>query len=220
MAQRAIQADPDDPWPHFAAGYVHMVSRGFEQAVAELTEAIDLNPSFAFAHMILGCAYGYGGMPADGLHHFALASRLSPRDFTRSANFSTCGLCSLRRGAIRRGCGLGAARGGAASRFRHGLANLCRRRRHGRATGRSRPRAVGGQAAAAGIVRRVGRDAFIRSSRRPTGRSTFRGCARRASNSSGACRFGSAIAAHLAREHAGVALPMSTASRTAPSDRP
>ena len=93
MAQKAIQADPDDPWPHIAAGYVHMVSRGFDKAVAELTEAIDLNPSFAFAHMVLGCAYGYGGMPADGLHHLALATRLSPRDFTRSANFSTCGLC-------------------------------------------------------------------------------------------------------------------------------
>ncbi len=93
MAQKAIQNDPDDPWPHFAAGYVHMVSRGFDKAVAELTEAIDLNPSFAFAHMILGCAYGYGGMPEDGLHHLALATRLSPRDFTRSANYSTCGLC-------------------------------------------------------------------------------------------------------------------------------
>jgi len=70
-----------------------MVSRGFDKAVAELTEAIDLNPNFAFAHMVLGCAYGYGGMPEDGLHHLALARRLSPRDFTRSANFSTCGLC-------------------------------------------------------------------------------------------------------------------------------
>jgi TolB-like protein/Flp pilus assembly protein TadD len=93
MAQKAIQADPDDPWSHFAAGYVHAVSRNFGQAVAELTEAIDLNPNFAFAHMVLGCAYGYGGMAADGLHHLALASRLSPRDFTRSANFSTCGMC-------------------------------------------------------------------------------------------------------------------------------
>jgi tetratricopeptide (TPR) repeat protein len=43
--------------------------------------------------MILGCAYGYGGMPEDGLHHLALASRLSPRDFTRSGHLSTCGLC-------------------------------------------------------------------------------------------------------------------------------
>ena len=70
-----------------------MVSRGFDEAVAELTEAIDLNPSFAFAHMILGCVYGYGGMPVDGLHHLAIATRLSPRDFTRSGHLSTCGLC-------------------------------------------------------------------------------------------------------------------------------
>ena len=60
---------------------------------AELTEAIDLNPSFAFAHVILGCAYGYGGMPDDGLHHCDIAARLSPRDFAQAVNFSVRGLC-------------------------------------------------------------------------------------------------------------------------------
>jgi TolB-like protein/Flp pilus assembly protein TadD len=93
VAQRAIQSDPNDPWAHFAAGYVHMMSRDFDHAVAALTEAIDLNPSFAFAHVILGATYGFGGLPEDGLHHVALASRLSPRDYTQSANFSIKGLC-------------------------------------------------------------------------------------------------------------------------------
>ncbi len=93
MASRAIQRDPEDPWTHFVAGYVHMVSRSFDSAVTELTEAITLNPSLAFAHMILGCAYGYGGMPEDGLHHLAIAERLSPRDFTQAGYFSTTGLC-------------------------------------------------------------------------------------------------------------------------------
>jgi TolB-like protein len=41
MAQRAIQRDSEDPWTHFAAGYVHMVLRSFDQAVKELTEAIE-----------------------------------------------------------------------------------------------------------------------------------------------------------------------------------
>jgi adenylate cyclase len=95
MAQRAIQRDPEDPWAHFAAGYVHMVSRNFDQSVAELTEAIALNPSFAFAHIILGNTYGYGGMPDDGLHCLALAARLSPRDFTQAGNLSIQGLCHL-----------------------------------------------------------------------------------------------------------------------------
>ncbi len=93
MAQRAIQRDPEDPWTHHVAGYVHMVSRNFEQAVAELSEAIALNPSFAFAHAILGSAYSHGGLAEDGLHHVGLATRLSPRDFMQAANFATAGLC-------------------------------------------------------------------------------------------------------------------------------
>ncbi len=93
MAQRAVQRDPEDPWCHLAAGYVHMVSRGFSPAVRKVSEAIELNPSLAFAHVVLGLTYGYGGMPDDGLHHLAVAARLSPRDFTYAANFSATGLC-------------------------------------------------------------------------------------------------------------------------------
>jgi TolB-like protein/Tfp pilus assembly protein PilF len=92
-AQKAIHRDPQDPWTHFAAGYVHMVARDFDLAIAELNEAIELNPSLAFVHVILGSAYGYGGMPEDGLHHLALATRMSPRDFTQAGNLATTGLC-------------------------------------------------------------------------------------------------------------------------------
>jgi adenylate cyclase len=98
MAQRAIQRDSEDPWTHLAAGYVHMISRGFDQAVKELTEAIELNPSLAFAHVVLGATYGYGGMSDDGLHHCGLAARLSPRDFTQAVNFSVRGLCHFMAG--------------------------------------------------------------------------------------------------------------------------
>lgn len=93
MAQRAIQHDPEDPWAHFAAGYVHMVGRSFDSAVAELNEAIDLNPSLAFAQTILGNAFGFGGLPEEGLHHLAIAERLSPRDFAQAGNLSSQGLC-------------------------------------------------------------------------------------------------------------------------------
>jgi adenylate cyclase len=93
MAQRAIRGDPEDPWAHLAAGYVNMVSREFEPAVTSLTESIALNPSLAFAHVVLGAAHGYGGMPEEGLHHCAVAARLGPRDVTRAVNFSAAGLC-------------------------------------------------------------------------------------------------------------------------------
>jgi adenylate cyclase len=95
ISRRAIEQDWEDPWSHFAAGYVHMVSRRFKPAVEELIQAIELNPSFAFAHVILGSAYGYGGMPDDGLRHLAVATRLSPRDHIYAGNLSCTGLCHL-----------------------------------------------------------------------------------------------------------------------------
>ncbi len=95
MAEGAMRLDGTDPWAHLAVGYVHMVSRAFDAAVSELLEAIELNPSFAFAHVILGSTYGYGGMAEDGLHHLAIAARLSPRDFAAAANHATSGLCHL-----------------------------------------------------------------------------------------------------------------------------
>ncbi|MGT2466606.1 tetratricopeptide repeat protein [Mesorhizobium atlanticum] len=94
MAQRAIAHDADDPWTHFAAGYVHMMARRSEEAVTALTDAITLNPNLAIAHVILGAAYGFGGMPEDGLHHLAMAERLSPRDSAQQPGILTVtGMC-------------------------------------------------------------------------------------------------------------------------------
>ena len=66
-----------------------MVSRDFDKAVKELTEAIELNPSLAFAHVVLGAAYGYGGMSDDGVHHCDVAAHLSPRQFSRAFHAET-----------------------------------------------------------------------------------------------------------------------------------
>lgn len=93
LAQRAIDLDPDDPWAHFAAGYVYVFSRRLGPAVEELNEALQCNPNFAFARTILGCAYGYAGLAEDGIGQLELARRLSPRDYTQAANLSIEGLC-------------------------------------------------------------------------------------------------------------------------------
>jgi len=93
MAQGALAQDIDDPWSHLAAGYIHMVARRFKPAIEALNEAVDRNPSFAHAHMIMGSTYAYYGASEEGLHHTAVATRLSPRDPIQAANLSTIGTC-------------------------------------------------------------------------------------------------------------------------------
>ncbi|TIO48749.1 MAG: hypothetical protein E5X98_24240, partial [Mesorhizobium sp.] len=61
-------------------------------------EAIERNPGLSLAHCILGSTYGYGDMAEDGLHHLAIAARLSPRDFIQAAIFSTMGICHFTAG--------------------------------------------------------------------------------------------------------------------------
>jgi len=93
MALRAIRRDPEDAWAHFASGYVFMVGRQFDEAVTALREAIALNPSLGFAHIILGSAHAYNGLPEPGLRHLAIAARMSPKDHTQAPNLATVGLC-------------------------------------------------------------------------------------------------------------------------------
>ena len=93
MAEEAIHRAPDDPFTHLAAGYTYMVGRRTNAALGALHEAVDINPSLALAHIILGSTYGYAGMGEEGLHHLALAERMSPRDFSQSANYASQALC-------------------------------------------------------------------------------------------------------------------------------
>ena len=93
LAQRAIELDSDDPWSHCAAGYTYTFSRRFGPAVEEFTEALQRNPNFAFARILLGVSYGYAGLAEEGIRQLEIANRLSPRDYTQAASLSIEGLC-------------------------------------------------------------------------------------------------------------------------------
>ncbi|QSY95340.1 adenylate/guanylate cyclase domain-containing protein [Rhizobium bangladeshense] len=95
LAQRAIDLDPDDPWGHLAAAYVFTLSRRFGPAVEELNEALQRNPCFALARVILAVTYAYAGLAEEGFRELKIANRLSPRDFAQPANLSIEGLCHL-----------------------------------------------------------------------------------------------------------------------------
>jgi adenylate cyclase len=75
-----------------------MVRRDFRGAVEGLQKALDLNPSFALAYMLMGSAHAYNGMAEEGLRHLTQAARVSPRDFNEAAIHATVGLCHLMAG--------------------------------------------------------------------------------------------------------------------------
>jgi TolB-like protein/Flp pilus assembly protein TadD len=93
LSRTAVRAAPEDPMTHFATGYVRMVARETDGAIASLDEALTLNPSLATAHMMLASTYGYAGRADEGMHHLKLADQLSPRDFSQAAVHATAGLC-------------------------------------------------------------------------------------------------------------------------------
>src|SRR6185295_15611998 len=64
-------------------------------AVEELNEALQRNPSFAFARVILAVAHGFAGLAEEGYRQLEIATRLSPRDYAQAAHFSVEGVCHL-----------------------------------------------------------------------------------------------------------------------------
>jgi adenylate cyclase len=64
----------------FALGAVCMWTHRSDRAIAEFQEAINLNPSFAAAHVLLGQMYLYGGRPQETITLAEKGIRLSPSD--------------------------------------------------------------------------------------------------------------------------------------------
>jgi adenylate cyclase len=71
-ARAAVSEDDNDAWGYLALGYIEAMSRRTEPAIKDLTASIQLNPSFAFAHAMLGMAHNYAGLPDVGMQHIRL----------------------------------------------------------------------------------------------------------------------------------------------------
>jgi TolB-like protein len=85
-ANTAIVLDVDEPWAHFAAGFVHAQSRSPEAAIREFEKALALNPSFSLAHTYFGSALSHLGCTEAALEHIDIAERLNPRQIFHGVN--------------------------------------------------------------------------------------------------------------------------------------
>jgi TolB-like protein/Tfp pilus assembly protein PilF len=88
-ALAAIRADDEDPWAHFALGYVYLHARRFDDALAECELALRLNPSFPLAQGLQALTLSFAGRWEEGSTAARRALRLSPRDPFSAMNYAT-----------------------------------------------------------------------------------------------------------------------------------
>jgi TolB-like protein/cytochrome c-type biogenesis protein CcmH/NrfG len=79
-ALAAIHADSEDAWAHYALASVYLVTRRFEDSLAEYELALRLNPNFSPARGYYGVALAYCGRWEEGDRAARQALRFSPRD--------------------------------------------------------------------------------------------------------------------------------------------
>jgi TolB-like protein len=79
-ALAAIRADSEDPWAHHALGGVYLITRRFDDALAEFELALRLNPNFSHAQNYYAAALTFCGRWEEGSQAARRAMRLSPRD--------------------------------------------------------------------------------------------------------------------------------------------
>lgn len=79
-AQHAISLDPLDPQAHWMLGRTALLTGDLDQAVEELSAAVDLNPNFAKGHFSLGYGKLFRSPDADVIGDATAARRISPYD--------------------------------------------------------------------------------------------------------------------------------------------
>jgi TolB-like protein/cytochrome c-type biogenesis protein CcmH/NrfG len=79
-ALAAISADSEDSWAHYALGCVYLLSRHFDDSLAEFELSLRLNPNFSLAQGFYGLALSYCGRWEEADLAARRALRLSPRD--------------------------------------------------------------------------------------------------------------------------------------------
>lgn len=79
-ALTAIRNDSEDPWAHMALGHVYMLTRRFDDSLAEYELTLRLNPNFAQTQADYALLLSYNGRWQEAKNAVQRAIRLSPRD--------------------------------------------------------------------------------------------------------------------------------------------
>jgi TolB-like protein/tetratricopeptide (TPR) repeat protein len=95
LAQKGVELDDQDALIHFVYGRALLARKAYDDALAELRSAAELNPSLAMAFCGLGDSLAYEGRIEEAIPYFDKAIILSPFDPQRWAFYSYRALAHL-----------------------------------------------------------------------------------------------------------------------------
>lgn len=94
-AQKAIELDDSDPFAWVAMTRGHILSRQYDEAIADADKAIALNPNYALAHFGRAHALWHAGRPAEAIESHDMALRLNPYDPVKWAYYASKAIALL-----------------------------------------------------------------------------------------------------------------------------
>ena len=90
----AIQLDERNPYTHYALAIVSAFADQLDQSISAARKAIEISPSFALGHLVLGMALLFSGRASEAIAPLEYGLRLSPYD---PQNFVWFNLLALAR---------------------------------------------------------------------------------------------------------------------------
>ena len=97
-ALTAVRLDGEDPWAHLSLGGVHLIRRRFDDAIAAIEHALNLNPSFSHAQNLYATTLVFSGRCREAIDAVNRALRLSPHDPFVAFNYGNIALAHYLRG--------------------------------------------------------------------------------------------------------------------------
>jgi TolB-like protein/Flp pilus assembly protein TadD len=79
-ALKAVQLDEKNPYAHYALAICSAIANAPEQAVLAAEKAIEISPSFALGHLVLGMGHLFRGNASDAIGPFERGLTLNPYD--------------------------------------------------------------------------------------------------------------------------------------------
>ena len=102
-ALKAVQLDERNPYTHYSLAIVSAFAERLEQSVSAARRAIEISPSFALGHLVLGMALLFSGHASEAIVPLEYGLRLSPYDPQNFVWFNLLALARLFSGRTEAG---------------------------------------------------------------------------------------------------------------------